>query len=396
MLASGASGASVGPSGYTNDFSAQPPTADWATISRAGASTDTYDMDTDVNANITASGTTTQTQSSVNDPPGATGNATWSSPGKYLQTRPSGVRFTALMGKFINNTGTNAAQVTVSYLFRITLGGIAEDPGKGTRVYYSLTGLTNQWTNLASLNVNSSTDLLLTLATNLTLNWTNGGTFYLLWVDDNGSGTPDPANQIDNFSLRVTSGSLPVFACAVSMPTNNALMVSSKPITAAASLAYGTGPFTVEFFTNSGVGNTVFASAGAIGTPPYNLSLGMLPPGTYNIYAVATDSAGSPAIANSLTNTFVVAAPINFLLTGPIDGASIDHNTSVFGTASVSGGTAPYSVQFYLDGAAIGGPLTSAPYSRNFGPIFVGDHTVTAIVTDANGRSEERRVGKEC
>src|SRR5207237_8982348 len=145
----------------------------------------------------------------------------------------------------------------------IAAGGPAEDEGKGTRVYYSLTGLTNSWINLPSLNINSSANLSLTLATNLSVNWTNGANLYLLWVYDNGFGTPDPANQIDNFSLQANSGSPPGFACALTAPTNNALFVLGTPITTAATLANGVAPFTVEYFTNSGAGNTVFASAGA-------------------------------------------------------------------------------------------------------------------------------------
>src|SRR6185436_5313775 len=59
--------------------------------------------------------------------------------------------------------------------------------------------------------------------------------------------------------------------------------------------------------------------------------------------------------------------------------------TSVTGSATVSGGTAPYSVQFYLDNTPNGSPITSGSFERNFGPLFVGDHTVRASVTDAKG-----------
>src|SRR6266550_2297555 len=135
LLPGRAVAASVEPAGYTNDFSAQPPAADWATWSHTGFSSETYDMDTDVNANITADAITAQTLSSASDPPGANQLATWSAAGLYLQTRPTLVRYTALMGKFLNNTGTNATQVSLSYLFTITPGGLAEDADKGTRVY---------------------------------------------------------------------------------------------------------------------------------------------------------------------------------------------------------------------------------------------------------------------
>src|SRR4051794_31881084 len=104
--------ASVGPAGYTNTFSTQPPVADWATLSIAGTKDDIYDLDTDVNtnANITAAIISFQVVSNVNNPASQLTNATWSSTGQYLQTRPNNNRYTVLLGKFINNTGTNAAQ----------------------------------------------------------------------------------------------------------------------------------------------------------------------------------------------------------------------------------------------------------------------------------------------
>src|SRR2546423_322655 len=153
LIAGRAMGASVGSAGYTNDFSTQPPAADWGTASRAGFSTEVYGVDSDVNANITASGVSAQTLSSVSDPPPPGTLASWSSPGAYLQTRPTTVRYTALMGKFVNDSGRSATQIVVSYVFTVAAGGPAEDSDKGTRVYYSLTGLTDGGTNLAALDV---------------------------------------------------------------------------------------------------------------------------------------------------------------------------------------------------------------------------------------------------
>ena len=58
----GAQGALVGASGYTNDFSSQPPAADWSTVSIAGTATDiatTAQLDAAVQA-IAASSITAQ------------------------------------------------------------------------------------------------------------------------------------------------------------------------------------------------------------------------------------------------------------------------------------------------------------------------------------------------
>ena len=145
-------------------------------------------MDNDVNANITASGVTNRTVADTGNPPAANGNATWSSTGFYLQTRPTGNRYTVLLGKFTNDSGTNATEIGISYLFTIAAGGTGEDAGMGTRGYYSLTGQTNSWVNLPSLGTTDQVNTNTLLSTNLTLNWTNGASLFLAWVDDNASG----------------------------------------------------------------------------------------------------------------------------------------------------------------------------------------------------------------
>lgn len=372
--------------GYTSSFAVQPAAADWSTFSRAGGGGDGYEVDGDVNTNIIASGVTAQTTADPGNPPAANGNATWSSSGSYLQTRPTGNRYTALMGTFVNNTGTNATEIAISYLLTITGGGPDEDPERGTRVYYSLTGAANSWTNLPAFNTTAAASSSSTRTTNLVLNWPNGGTLYLLWADDNASGiATDSANQIDDFSLQVTAGLPLSFSAALTAPTNNAAFATGSPVVTAAILANGTGPFSVEYFTNSGAGNTSFASAGSVSTPPYNVTLAGLSPGAYNIFTVATDSATPPALATTATNTFLVADPISFALTTPTDNTTVDTSVPITAAATVSGGTEPYSVQFYLDGVANGPPITSTPYERNLGTLFVGDHTIRATVTDANG-----------
>src|SRR5437870_4877501 len=90
--AAGVQAASVGPGGYTNNFTIQPSAADWSTVAFPGAAGDTTTtsvMDTDINT-LTAAGINGQTTADVNNPPAATGPATWCSTGFFLQTRPTG------------------------------------------------------------------------------------------------------------------------------------------------------------------------------------------------------------------------------------------------------------------------------------------------------------------
>jgi lysophospholipase L1-like esterase len=379
-----APGAVVGPGGYANSFSTQPPSADWAMLNIAGDPVDIYNPDTEVNASITAGVVTAQTISDTGNPPNANAMAMWSSTGLYLQTRPTGNRATVLMGKFVNQTGSNVTQIAVSYRLMIAAMGAVEESGRGTRAYFSLSGLLNSWTNVPSLNSTLNMDGNFGFAANVVLNWTNGGSLLLAWLDDNSGDGTDSANQYDNFSLRVTGGTPTNFFCGVSAPIAGRTFVSGSSVIASALTGNGTAPYTVEYFTNSGVGNTTFASVGTMATSPYSLNLGLLPVGDYQIYAVSTDSAGSPQSITSITNSFSVADPIAFALVAPTNGSTIAYTNSVLGVTTVAGGSVPHSVQFYLDGVPVP-PITSPPYEHDFGFLPVGNHTVRASVTDAKG-----------
>src|SRR5262245_39304914 len=252
--------ANVPQSGYTNDFGSQPPAVDWATFNVAGAAANTYDLDTDVNAAITAAGVSAQTTLDMGNPPVQLATATWSSTGFYLQIRPTGNRYTVLMGKFVNDTGTNATEIAISYLFTIAGAANAEEAGKGTRVYYSLTGATNSWTNLGALNTTAAAGA--SVSTNVAVDWPHGANLYLLWADDNANPGTDTGYQVDNFSLQVTAGAplSTALIATLDAPTNNAVVVSGGSVTATAIPSRGTAPYTIEYFTNSGLGNTVFTS----------------------------------------------------------------------------------------------------------------------------------------
>jgi len=377
-------GAVVGPTGYTNSFGAQPPAVDWAMLNIAGDGGDSYTPDTEVNASISAAGVTGQAMLDMGNPPNANANAVWSSTGLYLQTRPTGNRATVLMGKFTNSTGSNVTRIAVSYVLTIAAMQAIEESGYGTRLYVSLTGETNSWANVPALNSTLSSDGTFPRSATISLNWTNGGSLFLAWLDDNSRDGTDAANQYDNFSLRVTAGTPTNFFCGVAAPVAGATFVSGSPITASALTGNGLPPYTVEFFTNSGAGNTIFKSAGLTISPPYDLSLGILPVGEHAIYAVSTDSAGSPSSVTSMTNSYSVADSILFELVRPTNGSTIAYTNPVQAVATVVGGTAPYSVYFFLDGVFFA-PITSPPFQRDFGLLPVGNHTVRATVIDAKG-----------
>ncbi len=328
LFAAPVQGAVVGPGGYTNSFGTQPVAMDWATSNHAGTQQDSYDMDSDVNGNITVAGVSSQVNMVAADPPSTAQLATWSSTGYYLQTRPTSVRYVALMGKFVNNTGTNATQVRISYLYTLAGSGPAEDTGKGTRVYYSLTGELNSWTNIPALNHIDNSNASLVMTQYLAINWANGGRLYLLWVDDNSpQGGSDAANQIDNFSLQVTSDQPQNFPPTVNLvvPSKSSQIPAGTSITlkAAASDPNNNVIF-VEFFDRTNL-------LGSATTAPYELAWGNPGTGIHVLTARATDGGGLQA-TSAVVILEVVPANAEVILYPDFTGVS---NLWLLGSAGI-------------------------------------------------------------
>src|SRR6185436_3346672 len=123
------------------------------------------------------------------------GTAMWCSSAFYIQTRPTGNGATVLMCSLTNNIGGAASGLTVSYDFAKVLPVTEEVDGQ--RSFYSLTGVAGSWLPIA----NFSTAVPGRLSATLNINWPAGSPLYIIWGDDNGTGTPDTSFQIDNFSV---------------------------------------------------------------------------------------------------------------------------------------------------------------------------------------------------
>ena len=93
------------------------------------------------------------------------------------------------------------------------------------------------------------------------------------------------------------SGSLYV---SVTAPANGQQFASGSSVTATVSVANGTPPYSVTFYTN---GVSAWSTNNTSATL-FSIPLGPLPVGTYTNYATVTDSAGTPATATSATLTF--------------------------------------------------------------------------------------------
>ncbi len=98
------------------------------------------------------------------------------------------------------------------------------------------------------------------------------------------------------------------------------------------------------------------------------------------------------ALGSKVTvDAFDVQAPLadttppSVSMTAPANGATVSGTVTVSATASDNVGVA--SVQFELDGAALGSRQTSAPYSISWDTTSVanGSHSLTAVASDATG-----------
>ncbi len=240
----GARAASVTPGGYTNDFSSPPVAADFATASYVGFSSDILDaagLDAAV-AQLTAASIITPITSAAGAPPNGAGTAIFNSAGNNLQTRPSGVKMCVLMATFTNNSGANATSVRLIY--SLIQSTIVAEQVEGVRVYYSLTGAASSWTFVPAWSPTAAS--LVNASVTLAAPWNVGSPLYLLFADDNGSPSPDTANQIDNFSFAV-SGPAPELPVAIASQPQDRTVYESQPATFTVGVN-GNAPYTFHWY----------------------------------------------------------------------------------------------------------------------------------------------------
>jgi hypothetical protein len=118
-----------------------------------------------------------------------------------------------------------------------------------------------------------------------------------------------------------------------------------------------------------------------------SLDISALAPGVHTLTESATDSAGNTTTITPVSFTVASAGALQVTVASPSDWAFARGSETV--TATPSGGNGPYSVQFSVDGAATGSPVTGAPYSFSWDTTktFDGTYTLTATVTDHDGHT---------
>jgi hypothetical protein len=201
----------------------------------------------------------------------------------------------------------------------------------------------------------------------------------------------DVVNQA--FTSTTNTFVVPPPSVSVTAPTNNQSFFSDISVSATASVANGKAPYTVTFWTNSGAG--AYGSAGVTSASPYTVVIpasGVLAaPGsnTYHVFATVADSAGGSG--TSTTNTFVfVNRPVSVTLTAPANSQSFAPGAAVAFTASITNGTAPFTVRYYTNSASggygkAGSDQTVPPYTVSLSSLAGGTYHVYATVTDSVG-----------
>jgi hypothetical protein len=123
-------------------------------------------------------------------------------------------------------------------------------------------------------------------------------------ADGQGDHNTRKAYAFDGILLRDLGPADSSFQASLTAPLSGASFARNEEVSASASLLNGTDPETVEFFLSDGGS---FESAGTgDALSAYACSLGTLSPGSYSLYAVATD--GDAAQDCTATNTFTVTS----------------------------------------------------------------------------------------
>jgi hypothetical protein len=152
------------------------------------------------------------------NPPSTNGAARWNSTLQLLQTRPTGNAAAVVMKTLHNDTGHYITNLLVTY--DSSSANIFPSELPGHSVYYSTTGLPNSWSWIGTLGLTDGPAQF--TVTNLEASFGNNP-LYLLWVDDNGTGT-DGSYMIDNVSV------LPQLGPVVPEPTSACLIISGMYI----------------------------------------------------------------------------------------------------------------------------------------------------------------------
>ncbi len=193
--------------------------------------------------------------------------------------------------------------------------------------------------------------------------------------------TDNVGNVAVTLPLAVTITSTAAPAVTIINPVVGMPYGVGNAIPFAATPSGGNGPIAqVQFFVNG-------ASIGAADTvSPYSVTWTPNAPGTYQLLAIATDSAGLSSSTSATMNLLISGnnAP-TVAITSPPSGTSVNGGATVILTAVAADADGTIaSVRFSANGNGVG-TATTIPFSTAWVPSAAGDYTVTAQATDNSG-----------
>jgi len=217
-------------------FDTRPFAVEFSTVGWAGGANGTADNPAIVDGRVQlldASTITLQLGEATGTPPAAAGNGQWASAGRYLITRPTGTLGSLIMARLQNDSGATRTTLSISYNLTVELPVTEE--ARGHLVYYSLTGAPSSWRQIPGISGDGTTGRKSATLDLSATPWTVGSLLYLLWADDNGSGSPDSANEIDNFSVSLGPPSLSIGystpSITVTWPAGSGVLQSKNNLT---------------------------------------------------------------------------------------------------------------------------------------------------------------------
>ena len=167
---------------------------------------------------------------------------------------------------------------------------------------------------------------------------------------------------------------------AVTSPAASATV--SGTVTIAANATDDFAVTSVQFF----VDGVALGSADTAAPYEASWSTTALANGPHTVTAVARDAAGNEATAATITVTVAndTTAP-TVALTSPAADATVSGSVTL--TANATDNVAVASVQFFVDGVAIGAAIVEGPYQVNWSTVAVenGSRTLTVVARDAAG-----------
>jgi Bacterial Ig domain len=173
---------------------------------------------------------------------------------------------------------------------------------------------------------------------------------------------------------------------SVTAPSANASATGSLSAKANASDAFGIQG--VQFAIDGAVVGTQIAQPDLPGGYIYSatLDISKLASGAHVLTNIASDGAGNKATSAGVTFN-VGSAPPAATVTSPLDWSLAAKTVTV--TANVTGAAGPFSAQLLVDGAAVGFPDTTAPYTFQWDTTKAvgGSHTVAVSVKDSLNRT---------